>query len=547
MRSEGNIRHGKTHLLKTKDAGHALEFFRSLTENKRGLCITNENPRELKKRYDLLGIDFARLSDNHDKSAIDYDELDLLGLIIKRFISEEDGVVLIHGIHLLLENNSPETMIRFFRSIDDQINQHHSTLLIVLDESELRREQLRLLEKELDFNIKRIGPSSKKIREKTFSGDKDLVSEVREMMDFLKDQEINLEKELHDKRYPDQFKREDADLEKIHDSIEDLRRENEELKKQLQNLKGQKEVIDHGDRRKKIEGDVISTIDEEKEDIKKQMKKMENEKKVDEFSDKSSDDLLETLSDLKDEVKSLRDEVTEIRDDETQTISDLPESKKPTQFDKSHDDRKVIEEPKFKDVDEDVQPSKKEEKPTKSDQDLEEEMKGYGVDIKPGSVIDRDLFSETDLRIGSDSTVKGSLEADGDVIIEEEVIIQGYATSNQGDVDIGPDSKVEGDVKGNSVALSERSRVKDIRAEDKVVLKRGSSVENVYCEKDIDISENVNIVGDIYYGGDLELKKSDITITKKIHPVKNLEKIKEDGKGEEDGEEEILDERWASE
>lgn len=548
MIDEEDFRFGEAYLLETDDKRYPFELFKSLTKTRPGLCITRERPDNMKKRYGLQGVDFGWLSDSGHPSSIGSDELDVLGMTVKRFISEEERVILLDGLDYLLSNNSAETVIKLLISLDQQISKYSSVLLTVLDRSELEREDLNLLKENLNFEIKRMGLTGG--QKEKISGtpkDKNLVQEVREMMGFLKEQEQNLEKEVNQIKKVSSLDERELDFKNIQEAIEDLTEENRELREELKKMKKQdrKERSAEKEVKSEIADEVIATMDDEKKGIKEQVERIETEGKTEESKKEGSIDLMDTLMDLKDEVKSLREEVNEIKSGSDYEEEDSLEIKKQVSGEKvseeekrdlkeKREDEKIIEEGKFKD---DFVMSEE----TEETKDIEGSQ-----EIKPGKVVDENFFSKSEINVGSEARVNGSLEAKKDVILEKGVRVEGDITSKSGEVKIGRDCIVNGDIFGKSVFISSGSAVKDIRAEKEVVLDEETKVGEIYCQKNVNISENVDIAGEIYYGGNLNLEVKDSTIKEKTHPIEELGEEEEEEVGMED-EEEIVEERWASE
>jgi len=571
MESEKEFEVGKTYLIETEVETPCFEVFRTLTQNKMGLCVTDEHPDHIKVKYDLEDSKFARLSTSEERTSIGPQELDLLGLTIKRFISEDNGVILLHGTDYLISKNDTSAVIRLIRSIQERIREGSSILLIVLNTAKIEEKDVQKLKNELDLEIKSVKDFTEKEKENTVTEHGDhLVSQVRSMMEFLEEQEHYIEREEKkiDKKTPSGAT-EFRELEELKDEVETLREENRALKNELEKIKTEREEEDEVFE-EEIVDEVVATVEEEKEDIEEQMQRMEHDK--DSQKAKKSPALMDTLRKLEGEVTSLRDEVKTIKEESskesTQELSQEEEAREevegktdiidseipstePAEDDQeaidevdlesvsdtySEDDHEVIREPRLEDeyLTEEKESTEKVEKESMveneeetDDRILYEENKTI---LKSNSNIAEDINSETSIEVQEGVTLKGSLKSKEDIILNENTAIQGDIISESGDVEIGKDCKINGEISGNTISISERSKVKDLNAKEDVVLKNNTRVRNILSQRDVKIYENVEIDGGIDYGGQLDLNGEYINIRGRIRPI--------------DEEEEVVKEKW---
>lgn len=527
---EDEFNYGDAYLLKTEDQRYPIEIFKNLIQSEPGMYITSEEPSDLSYRHDLHGISFVWLSDQDHRSAIGPDEINLLGLAIKRFISQKEGVVLFDGLDYLLKHNPANTVVKFINSIERQIDKHSSLLLLVLDRSRLQKKDIDILTENLSFKIKHLGPKAQRRKGKIDTEDRSLVLEVREIIDFLEEQEKNLMEDKSHKNLMDTLKDEGSNIKSVKNAIEELREENRALKNELKKMKIQdREKIDEkSSMESKIVEDVRTTIDDEKKGIQEQVEKIGKSKKKktnEKYEKESASDFMGTLLDLKEEVNSLRKEVKEIKSSDPQ-VDDITEK----EVKKDDLEEKVLEEGKFK---EDLAIS--DERGL-----IQEEGR---LKIKADSVVDDDILSENDIEIGRRANIKGSIESQNDVKLEENAIVEGNIVSKTGEVRIGENCEIKGEIIGNRIVISSGSEVKEIKAEKEVILEKNTSALEVYCQGDIKISKDVYIDRDIYYGGKLIVEGSDTSIKEKAKRIEGIKRSEKDR----DKQESIVEERWASE
>ncbi len=612
---------GESYLIETERKDSIFQIFRSLTEDRPGFCITSEDPDFIKKKYALKGIKFARISDSSDRKAIGPKELDLLGLTIKRFISEDEGIVFLDGIDYLVSKNDTSNVISLIRSIEDRINGENSAFLMLLDPSKIKEKDLKLLKDKLHSEVKKISDTSEQEKETdaTEQGEH-LVSQVRSMMEFLKEQEQYIEKEEDkiDLKEPSGIS-DYQEFEELKEEIETLRKENRELKNELEKVKKEEEGKKEKGFDEEIADEVLVTVKEEKKDIEEQMKKLEEEGQESEVR-KGPTALMGTLRKLEDEVTSLREEVKTIKKEspeeaeqdvrqeediqeeseeeefevietdgpsdieeeegseiiETDRLSDMEEeeeesevieSERPSEMEEEKESEVIeserpseMEEEKESEVIESETPSDIEEEdeiirePKLENEYLTEEKEVTGkaerdsipegkkqqsdekitydddkMILTSDSRIHEDIESEGSIEVQKGVRLKGSLKSEEDIVISDNTTIKGEIISESGSVKVGKDCKITGEISGESISISERSKVEDINAKKDVILEKNTRVRNINSQEDVKIFENVEIDGDIDYGGQLDLDGEYINIRGRIRPI----------------DQEVVEEKWA--
>ncbi len=123
------------------------------------------------------------------------------------------------------------------------------------------------------------------------------------------------------------------------------------------------------------------------------------------------------------------------------------------------------------------------------------------IELSENMVVQGDIRSSRDVKIGRKDVIKGSISAVGDVDIQKEVKIEGEVISEEGIVNIGTKSEVQGAIEGGEVHLEENVLAKEIMGEDKIHIKSGSRTEDITCERDVWLDEDVKVEGSVEYGG----------------------------------------------
>ncbi len=511
------LTYGNTYLLKTTDEDFVYEAFESIVDGESGLCITRKHPDDIKEKYDYgdKNIEFGWLSTSNEEIAIAPDELDILGLTVERFISDEGGIILLDGVNYLLSNNPDSTLIHFMQSLQDQIAVGETMFLIAVDPSNIEEKNLDLLKNELDVEVKekkKFTPHpEKKEREPVQRGisrrrkEENLVAKVKRMMDFLDEQERALERKIDQVSRTSSVNVSDKVASPgVLDAIEGLEKEIKMLANELKTLK-ERQMIE-----KTTEKDRSSP------------EETPEEKELDEFVEmvERGEELQEELEDIKEEIKGDEDVVEEEGEAEIVKKKVIPpEKQKDIMIDETEDEEEV-EKIVHKDS---VVPAEEEKSAiyTENEVKLQAEVSG---DIASGSGVE----------IQKDVSVKGSLTAEGDIVLHDRATVEGDVISRAGNVKVGKNCTINGKISGNTVHISDNSEAQVIDAKKDVFLGRSAHARKVSGGGDIKLSEKVQIKDGIEYGGRLIFEGSEIAVGDLINPFGEKKK------------EEVVKERWAS-
>ena len=138
-----------------------------------------------------------------------------------------------------------------------------------------------------------------------------------------------------------------------------------------------------------------------------------------------------------------------------------------------------------------------------------------GIRLPSNSVIKGDLESEKKIEVENEVRIMGSLRSDKDIILGYGNQIQGDVISKEGDVKAGNATEIGGVVKGETIHLAEGVKAGQIKGEEKIILEDNCEVSDIFALGDVDIGENVKIDGTIRHAGDFSVSRG-INVTDSI-------------------------------
>jgi len=152
QKTESVLRRGVTYLLEDEDSCKTFAFFRkSLIGQKKGLCLTRSYPPFVIEDFNLKKIPIYWLTRRKGENNIDPVQLNVISHKIQEFITENNNaIVLLDGIEYLISQNDFKPVLRFIQHIRDEVLVSQSNLLITLSPQTLSRNELKLLERELE-------------------------------------------------------------------------------------------------------------------------------------------------------------------------------------------------------------------------------------------------------------------------------------------------------------------------------------------------------------------------------------------------------------
>jgi len=154
------------------------------------------------------------------------------------------------------------------------------------------------------------------------------------------------------------------------------------------------------------------------------------------------------------------------------------------------------------------------------------EKEDIGIRLPSDSVVKGDLESEKKIEVENEVRIVGSLRSDKDIILGYGNQIQGDVISEEGDVKAGNSTEIGGIVKGKTIHLAEGVKTGQIKGEEKIILEDNCEVSDIFALGDVDIGENVKIDGTIRHAGDFSVSRG-INVTDSIVPNSRGELDKE--------------------
>jgi two-component system cell cycle response regulator len=127
-------------------------FNQEIRNERKGMCITRENPKRLRERFKWNNIPIIWLTNNNieKERCIDPTNLSRLTIEIVNFIKEtNNGIIILEGLEYLISQNSYQIILRFIQLINDKIMLSNGIVVIPLDPLILDERELHLLERDM--------------------------------------------------------------------------------------------------------------------------------------------------------------------------------------------------------------------------------------------------------------------------------------------------------------------------------------------------------------------------------------------------------------
>ena len=140
----------KIYLVKEDEENHAHELFiSSLNRGFAGLGIVREDPRNIKKRYNLQKTSFIWLTSSNVEGIPCETNIDNLFKLISEFIAKsEKSVVLLDRLDYILTENKFEDVIKKIHSLRDIVSSYESIIIISVNPELTGEQNLKALEAE---------------------------------------------------------------------------------------------------------------------------------------------------------------------------------------------------------------------------------------------------------------------------------------------------------------------------------------------------------------------------------------------------------------
>lgn len=150
-----------------------------------------------------------------------------------------------------------------------------------------------------------------------------------------------------------------------------------------------------------------------------------------------------------------------------------------------------------------------------------EERKGEndeaGIRLPSDSIIKGDIESEKKIEVENEVRVLGSLRSEKDITLGYGNKIKGDVISEKGNVKVGNASEIGGVIKGNNIHLAEGVRTGQIKGKEKITIDDNCEVLDIFALGDVNIGEDVRIEGTIRHASDFSTSRG-ITVTDSIVP-----------------------------
>jgi len=257
------------------------------------------------------------------------------------------------------------------------------------------------------------------------------------------------------------------------------------LKKKLKHTQKKNEKLEN-EKRKVLE-EKKNILEKQDNELKGLIKKISENEQVD-----ISGDTREMINRLESEIFNLKEEVDELNNENNELIEELDDYKRKGKYAIQTEDK---------------------------------------ITLPDESKINGSIKSEGGLELLNSVIVYGSIEAVSDIVIGDDVTIEGSVISDTGSVTIGSKSEIDGIIKGTRIEMADNSKSGNIQSSGDVILNQSVEVSNVTAVGDVKLNKGVKIQGKLEYAGDLNGAKG-VTITESVFPL-SREEVEEDLKDEE--------------
>ena len=140
----------KIYLVKEDDENHAYELFiNSLNKGYAGLGIVRDDPREVKKKYNLQKTSFIWLTKSRMEGIACETNIDNLFELISEFVKKsEKSIILLDRLDYILTENKLENVIKKIYSLKDLISTHNSIAILSVNPDLVNASSLKTIESE---------------------------------------------------------------------------------------------------------------------------------------------------------------------------------------------------------------------------------------------------------------------------------------------------------------------------------------------------------------------------------------------------------------
>ncbi len=151
-KEEDILKESYTYLIPEDRGQRSYNYLTHEIENgRKAFCVTRSFPEKIRAKFDLGDTPILWLSNVGKENSIRPKDLEKLSLSFEQFLAEEGVIILLDGIEYLITNNKFITVLRLIQSLRDQVAINRSILLISVNASTLEKNELNLLEREVDL------------------------------------------------------------------------------------------------------------------------------------------------------------------------------------------------------------------------------------------------------------------------------------------------------------------------------------------------------------------------------------------------------------
>jgi chromosomal replication initiator protein len=127
-------------------------FIRGIVEGYEPMMITRFNPKRMRSRYELENCRILWLTDKESETEETVAPvLESMVSIIEDFMKGKRGLVLIDGIEYLISMNSFDAVIRFLRSVIDEVSESDGAFILSASPKTMKEWEIKILEKEMEI------------------------------------------------------------------------------------------------------------------------------------------------------------------------------------------------------------------------------------------------------------------------------------------------------------------------------------------------------------------------------------------------------------
>jgi len=142
---------GHTYLIEEESFERSVEIFsEQVTHGVRGLCITRNNPEQMKSRLGLVKTPIVWLTDTGRGSNVVPPQLEDVSILINEFTSQgSEGVILLDGVEYLILKNDYNKVVQMLERLKDSVSLSKCRLIVPVNPKTLAESERALLEREL--------------------------------------------------------------------------------------------------------------------------------------------------------------------------------------------------------------------------------------------------------------------------------------------------------------------------------------------------------------------------------------------------------------